>query len=565
MDATAVASSEKNILLGLSLAGEMTSCELYSHALTFAAPRTGKGACQIIPTLRDYWRGNVICVDPKGEAVTESAKHREEMGDRVVCIDPVPDPDSGAYCSPDRYRVRFNPLDLVRERGAGYRDLMALADGLVLSGDYRGDSFFDDASRTIIAGALAYIQETAPPEDRHLGSLRRVLRDMNDPGERKNLFAVMKGCSKYGELAREAVSYMEREGGKSDSIFTTAAKEVNWLADEDMVDALSASDFDMNDLRREKLSMFLVLPPDALEIHGRFLRLFVRCALAVMKRGQVDQGESTNRSCLFVLDEFAKLGRIDVIAEDAGVMPGYGVFLWPIVHGIGQLERVYGRENAETFQGSATVVTAFGLGSDDRTAEMVSKKCGIFTSADFEKDWMRLARRLEFHQKVKDSETEEGWIQTDPYAHEKVRRQGGLFRMFDEPISDDYATKMEMDALRARIGRARFPADEVKKMTARDPKTKVAKRMFAFRDGDFEVLIPSPYFNPAKRSLDDVMAFVDSKTRIIEPYEADAFRRPQLYALKRAALKNIWNVIIVAVLVVMAILGLILQSLGITN
>ena len=139
MDATAVASSEKNILLGLSLAGEMTSCELYSHALTFAAPRTGKGACQIIPTLRDYWRGNVICVDPKGEAVTESAKHREEMGDRVVCIDPVPDPDSGAYCSPDRYRVRFHPLDLVRAWEPIPRSQcagpMALCSAAIISGD----------------------------------------------------------------------------------------------------------------------------------------------------------------------------------------------------------------------------------------------------------------------------------------------------------------------------------------------------------------------------------------------------------------------------------------------
>ena len=78
-------------------------------------------------------------------------------------------------------------------------------------------------------------------------------------------------------------------------------------------------------------------------------------------------------------------------------------------------------------------------------------------------------------------------------------------------------------------------------------------------------LIPSPYLNPGQ-----ALAWMtwwrfggqqDADYRT--PYEADAFRRPQLYPYIAPALKNTWNVLIVAVLVVVAIpWDLILQSLG---
>lgn len=493
---TAITEPQTAIFLGVNPTdGGNIMQPLASHALTFAAPRCGKGACQIIPTLRHYWQGNVICVDPKAEALRYSYEHREAMGQKVVCIDPVPkNPDTGEYSSPERFRQSFNPLDLVRSGGAGTRDLMMLADGLVVVTPGSRDPFFDESARAVVAGSLAFLKEFAPPEKQTLRELLNLLDDMSDPDTRDALFQQMKHCQKYGGMARRAASLIKREGGKSDSILSTVIKDLTWLTDDDMLDCLSESSFDLNELRTEQLSLFLVLPANALDFHAPFLRLFTRCALAVMKNGDVADGISSNRPCLFLLDEFAKLGKIDTILEDCAFMPGYGVHLWPIAHGIGQLRGLYGPEGAHTLQGASTVITAFGLQNDDATAELVSRKCGNITTAEIEGDLQLLARRLEHHERVRSAEPGKLF---DPYSQAKTERLGGTWRFHDVPMVSDHTTIAQVNALRSTIGKPRYPPDAVKQLTARSEQTKVANRMFIFANGIFLILIPSPYFAPA--------------------------------------------------------------------
>ena len=484
-----------NIRLGFDPAqGKKLYMPLDKHALTIAGPRTGKGACQIIPTLREWWRGNAIVIDPKGEAVTETAAHRFAMGQRVVCLDPVPDPVTGKFCSPENVRATFNPLDLVHTGAAGYHDLEMLADALVLVTGKETDPFFNDTSRALFAGILAFILEQSPPEHRHLGSLRPILQGMVDPAKRAGLFKKMEACTGYGEIAAEAVSYMRREGGKSDSIYTTAAKNVRWLADPEMIDCLRKSSFDFHDIRTGKMDIFLVLSPRGLETHGRFLRLFVRCALSVMKQGQVAAGHSDSRPTLFLLDEFAKLGKINVIAEDAGLMPGYGVHLWPMLQGLGQLTDTYGDENAEIFLGASNAISIFGIGNDYRTAEYASRRCGLTTTEEVADDWHAVADAYEHSERVRASEKGEIGL-FNPYYAEKVARSGGVFQEGPAPVVQSQHLITEMDIIRAKVGRPRFSPDDLIAITAKGHGDAVARQMIVFySSGGYQFLRPLPYF-----------------------------------------------------------------------
>lgn len=492
---------KKLVRLGRGDDGKMHTATLATSAVSFAQPRTGKGAAQIIPTLRQDWTGNTIVVDPKGEAFRYSHEWREAMGQRVVAIDPIPNRSSGKFSCPDGYRVRFNPLDLVGEGGAGYRDLMMLADGLVIPSAKSKDPFFDDTARTLVAGIMAFLLEKAPTERQHIAEVRSVLRDMVDPDEREDLFNQMNDCSDYGELARDAVSYMRREGGKSDSIYNTAAQHLNWLADQDMRETLGVSDFDFEDLRTRPLSLFLVLPFDALETHGPFFRLFTRCALAVMKRGEVSDGESSNRPTLFLLDEFHKLGKVKTLVDDTGAMPGYGVHLWPICHGMGQLEGLYDRDGAEILLGAADVVCVYGTGNDQRTAEYASRRMGILTSDEVLQEIEGTARDYMESEKIraadeKDVRTPNEFIFGFPetYGEKKKNAKGGnwLFAGRD-PVVQDTVLKSRIDAARAKIGKPRISPEEVISVTARNPETKCAKCMFAFSSDGFSVERPKTY------------------------------------------------------------------------
>ena len=80
------------------------------------------------------------------------------------------------------------------------------------------------------------------------------------------------------------------------------------------------------DLKDKDTTVFLVLPANYLGQHGRFLRLFVRAGIEAMAK-ETETGELRDKQCLFMLDEFFSLGRIDEIAKASGLMRGYGLQL----------------------------------------------------------------------------------------------------------------------------------------------------------------------------------------------------------------------------------------------
>ncbi|MFD2427210.1 type IV secretory system conjugative DNA transfer family protein [Sphingobium scionense] len=116
--------------------------------------------------------------------------------------------------------------------------------------------------------------------------------------------------------------------------------------------------------------MFLCLPPDRLDAYSRWLRLLVAQALTDMARSPVKPA----RPVLFLLDEFAALGRLEPVERAMGLMAGYGLQLWPILQDMHQLRALYG-ERAGTFLSNAGVLQAFGV-NDHATAELLSKSMG---------------------------------------------------------------------------------------------------------------------------------------------------------------------------------------------
>jgi len=80
---------------------------------------------------------------------------------------------------------------------------------------------------------------------------------------------------------------------------------------------------------------------------------------------------------LFLLDEFAALGRLEPVERAFGLMAGYGLQLWPILQDKHQLWSVYG-DRAGTFLSNAGLIQIFNV-ADVETASWVSKSIGATT------------------------------------------------------------------------------------------------------------------------------------------------------------------------------------------
>ena len=88
-----------------------------------------------------------------------------------------------------------------------------------------------------------------------------------------------------------------------------------------IVDSTSASDFRFADLKERPGTVFLCLPPDRLDAYARWLRLLVSQAVTDMARSPA----RPDKPVLFLLDEFAALGRLDPVERAMGLMAGYEI------------------------------------------------------------------------------------------------------------------------------------------------------------------------------------------------------------------------------------------------
>jgi len=81
---------------------------------------------------------------------------------------------------------------------------------------------------------------------------------------------------------------------------------------------------------------------------------------------------------LFLLDEFAALGRLEAVERAMGLMADYGLQLWPILQDMSQLKDLYGAR-ANTFIANAGVQQVFGV-NDYETAKWLSQTMGQATT-----------------------------------------------------------------------------------------------------------------------------------------------------------------------------------------
>jgi type IV secretion system protein VirD4 len=319
----------------------------------------------LIPNLLT-WQGSMVVVDPKGENTAITARHRHRMGQTVHVIDPWG--ITGMHAS------RFNPLLWLDPDSADVvEDAMLLADSLVVGSDDPEDTFWAGEAKAFLAGLILHIITTEPRERRHLGTLREFLTfgetefDWLIDDMRANHAA-------YGLVARAADRLMQKAKRERSGVISSAQAQTHILDSPRMVSAMCASDFDLAHLKRGAMTLYLVLPADRLATHGRWLRLMISLSLAALTRERMPP----RRPVLFMLDEFAALGRLESIETAMGLLAGYGVQLWPVLQDLAQLEDLYPKR-WRSFLANAGAIQAFGV-NDEGTAEYLSALLGTRTA-----------------------------------------------------------------------------------------------------------------------------------------------------------------------------------------
>ena len=352
-----------------------------AHLLTLAPTRAGKGVGTVIPNLLAVDR-SVLVIDPKGENARIAGAARERFG-TVHVLDP--------FGVSGRPSAAYNPLDRL---GADSPDLSedaaSLADALVVDpAGQSGDALWNEEAKALLGGLIMFCVAHEDADRRTLAAVREYIT--LPPDRMADLVKLMQDSDAAGGLVARAAN---RFAGKADreaaSVLSTAQRHTHFLDSPRIVRVMARSDFAFADLRHEVTSVFLVLPPNRLDAYSRWLRLLVSQALQDIARdAEVPQGAQsgvqapierlrasspTLGPALFLLDEFAALGRLEAVERAMGLMAGYGLQLWPILQDMSQLRDLYGTR-ASTFVANAGVQQVFGV-NDFETAKWISQTMG---------------------------------------------------------------------------------------------------------------------------------------------------------------------------------------------
>ena len=346
-----------------------------AHLITLAPTRAGKGVGTVIPNLLAVER-SVLVIDPKGENARIAGEARRRFGTTHV-LDPfdVSGTPSAAY----------NPLDRLTPDSLDLgEDAASLTEALVM--DPPGqvtEAHWNEEAKAILGGLIMFC---VCHEDRDRRCLATVREYLTLPPEKlRALLELMQDSDAAGGLiARAANRFLGKADREAASVLSNAQRHTHFLDSPRIAKVTSRSDFHFSDLRHRITSVFLVLPPNRMDAYSRWLRLLVSQALQDIARdaeasvGAQGASQRLKAPALFLLDEFAALGRLEAVERAMGLMAGYGLQLWPILQDMSQLKDLYG-ERAGTFIANAGVQQVFGV-NDFETAKWLSQMIGQETT-----------------------------------------------------------------------------------------------------------------------------------------------------------------------------------------
>lgn len=341
------------------------------HMLTFGPTGSGKGATSQIPALLDQSAPcSALVIDVKGQLAAVTGKARCIAGQEVRAINP--------FNVLDIPTATYNPLRFIDPNALDFQtQCKKIAEGLGFEQAEKSDdknAFFEitalDLVNLLIQWAVLYagktrFEEYAP----NLISVRKVLSLASS--ERIAFFETLTKADNPA-IAEGAQMFTSDRGAIEDCV-STARGKLSFLRDagiERVLQGGGENEISFAELKRQLMTVYLIIPPELLNTHGRFLRLLVMSALGELFK----ELATPENPVLFMLDEFAQLGHMALIENVASVGRDYKIRLWPILQNLPQLKTLYGNK-WESFLSAAGMVQFFAP-NDLETATYISKRAG---------------------------------------------------------------------------------------------------------------------------------------------------------------------------------------------
>jgi type IV secretion system protein VirD4 len=143
--------------------------------------------------------------------------------------------------------------------------------------------------------------------------------------------------------------------------------------------ATSASDFDLRDLRKKKMAIYLGIKPRDFERLQVVMNVFFQQAIGEQTAELPEINPELKYQLLVALDEFTAVGRIPIMLNSIAFIPGYNVRPLTVIQTPSQLDEVYGQNGRKILLKTLAARIVFPP-NDMEDARNISEELGYTTT-----------------------------------------------------------------------------------------------------------------------------------------------------------------------------------------
>jgi type IV secretion system protein VirD4 len=353
---------------------------------TFGPSGCGKGTGYLIPNLKRLNRSMVV-FDPKGELAAVTARWRERFG-RVLIFNPCGTltkdgiNEEGVWSEGLKHleSVGFNALlGFTPDDDDFYERCAEIAEDLIPLNPK--DPFWTESARALVVVAIMRVKwmehkrqipaatfdlimeliSTPYTNRKGKDSLKEILHEINEHGDEGMARAAgrfLKGDNDNGPQIGDVISttLTALQSFHSKQIRADTAKHPT------LWDPIQKKEvpFDWDMLKRQVVTVYVIMPWKKLETHAAWLRLVIGSAL-----NRLTETPPGPINPLFMLDEVSAIGRLTALEKAMDAARGNGITIWTIWQHVDQIKKTYGEFGPGVFTSGVGFLNTFRITDPD--------------------------------------------------------------------------------------------------------------------------------------------------------------------------------------------------------
>lgn len=331
-------------------------------AVILGSPGSGKSVFLTNFLLSNFIQKNptpIFCLDIKPELARKSVKIKENKNVKVVDFT-------------DRNKAGWDVYFALNEDTTDdekVRTFDGISRALITSSNPK-DKFFVNNGRTILKFLLLY------HFNKGLGFVDSITKIISkDVGEHvKEVLQDRENCPEGGLVCNGLKKYENKDSEAMQDIELTLQEHLNIFLNSDVRyqlrdNSVKANPENLNDGK----SIFVCLPMYLLDEYEDLLRLIVYQTISTMEK----RGENWGQGVVMILDELARLGKLENLLSFLAVNRSLGVSVLMAYQDFSQIERIYSKEESRTLMNLSEITYVLSC-KDSETTKILSDLIGEY-------------------------------------------------------------------------------------------------------------------------------------------------------------------------------------------